>query len=1115
VVPGTTAGDIVSLTNNISAARTVTIDSGGFPVMGTLNIGDSTTAFFAFTLTAAAGEGLILDNGGNGAHIVQPVTTASDVISTPILLQDNLTVTNKSTLTISEGIFDDGNGRSLTKTGAGKLTLSGTTANAYTGLTTVSAGVLSLVKTAGLNAVPGDILVTGTGQLALGANNQVADTANVTLNNVSPASTATVWLEGGFSETVNNFTNISLTGSDMGGLTINGTLYIPMSGTGTGASGTNTASRVNSAKVTTVGTAIFSGGTIWVLSGQTGSSTFNVGGGGLFLTNATIRFGNDSAPGTFVTLMSLGGDLTASGTNPLNIGPIFTTRANAQIDLGGVTRNFNIVDGSTTIDPVIQNGGLNKTGNGTLTLSATNTYTGGTTVTGGTLALKGGGTLASSQISVTSAGFSLASATNSLVINNNFNLNTATLSLTPNPALTNIVVANLNISGATNLINIASVPGLNYPAQIHLISYTTASGLTNANNTFVNLGLTLPTAGNPAGYLTNNAANNSVDLVLTAGPAPIIPVTWRGNVNGNWDLTTSNWVNSASPATANNFANSALTVFDDTATGTTTINLTTNVFPGSLLVSNLAQTYVFTGAGGVGGTVGLNKQNSGTLVVDNTGTNNFSGAIIIAGGVVQIGNNDTNGSLPATTLITDNGSLALNRTDNKLVLSNAIAGTGSISNNSSGTVTLSGIISTTGAGATVVNNSGVMVLAGANTYLNGATIINGGILQINAAANMGDKSSPFTINNGTLEVTTNVFATSRQFFLGSANSTIQMDLGANLNPSSALTGFGFSGTGTLNKTGPGVLWLSGANNYTGDTVISAGTLLLTGTGTLGSGAYAGNITDNGTLFFSNTVAQVLSGVLSGAGSLTKNAAGILTLSGVNTFSGKTVVSGGTLALTGSAALATTNLSLGANGILDVSALTSAFTLGSGQTLSGTAATGTINGSVNLGSGNLAVTYTNGTPTLAIANGNLTLNNNAATVTVNGTNALAVGSYQLIAPGTAGTVSGSVASSTVTILGAGAGASASLQIVGGGLNLVIAAAQPHFGGITRLPDNNFQLTFTGPASQTYTVHATTNLTLTPISSWPVVGSGTFSAGANTFTDLSATNYSQQFYNITTP
>src|ERR1700744_1134390 len=36
LVPGTTAGDIVSLTNNISAARTVTIDSGAFPLLGTL-----------------------------------------------------------------------------------------------------------------------------------------------------------------------------------------------------------------------------------------------------------------------------------------------------------------------------------------------------------------------------------------------------------------------------------------------------------------------------------------------------------------------------------------------------------------------------------------------------------------------------------------------------------------------------------------------------------------------------------------------------------------------------------------------------------------------------------------------------------------------------------------------------------------------------------------------------------------------------------------------------------------------------------------------------------------------------------------------------------------------
>lgn len=1113
-VPGTTAGDVVSLTNNITAPRTVTIDSGSLPIIGTLNLGDSGTAFFPFTLTAVSGEGFYFNNNGSGASLVQAVTTTNDVISAPILLQDNLTITNKSGLTISEGIFDDGNARTLTKTGAGNLTFSGNTANAYTGLTTVSAGTLTVAKT-NVVGIAGDLLINGTGAVVLVFANEIAPTANVTITALSPVSTASPWANGGVAKTVNNFTNNALTGSDMGNLTVNGILYSPMSGTGTGVSGTNTASRVNSLRMTSAGTAIFSGGTIWVLSSQSGSSTFIVGSGGLSLANSSIRFGNDSAPGSFLALLNLGGDFTSSGSSAFKLGPIFATRANAQVDLGGVTRNFNITSGTTAIEPVIQNGGLNKTGSGTLTLSASNSYTGDTTVTGGTLALTGAGTLSSSQVSITSAGFDLSGATNSLLINNNLNLNTTTLAFTPNLILTNIVTANLNVSGATNTITIASVPGLLYPAQIHLISYTTATGLTNANNTLAKLGLVLPTLGSPVGYLTNNAANSSLDLVLTAGPAPLLPVTWRGNVNGNWDLTTSNWVVTATPASAAAFANSAPTVFDDTATGTTTVSLTTNLFPGSLVVSNVTKSYIFNGTGGISGTIGLSKQGAGTLVIDNTGTNNFAGAITISSGILQIGNGDTNGNLPVLTSITDNGVLAFNRTDSVLVLSNAITGTGSISNNGSGTVTQTGIISNVG--GAVVNNSGILVLGGANTYTNGATIINGGIIQINAAANMGDKSSPFTINNGTFEILSNTFASSRQFNLGSVNSTFQMDGTANFNPSGGLTGVGIAGTGTLNLSGSGTLLLTGTNTYSGNTFIHSGILSLTGVGQLSRGNYAGNITNNGTLSFANTVAQTLAGVIAGNGNLTKSAAGVLTLTAANPYTGNITVSGGTLALTGTASIASTNLSLGAGGILNVANLTTPLTLVSGQTLTGTAATGTINGSVNLGAGALAVTYTNGTPTLLFSNGTFTLNNNKATITVTGTNVLAVGSYQIIAPGTGGTVSGTVASSVVTILGSNAGSPAALQIVGGGLNLVISApsTQPKFSGVVRLPDNNFQLSFTGPSSQTYTVHATTNLTLTPASSWPVIGTGTFSAGANTFSDLSATNYPQQFYLITTP
>jgi autotransporter-associated beta strand protein len=166
----------------------------------------------------------------------------------------------------------------------------------------------------------------------------------------------------------------------------------------------------------------------------------------------------------------------------------------------------------------------------------------------------------------------------------------------------------------------------------------------------------------------------------------------------------------------------------------------------------------------------------------------------------------------------------------------------------------------------------------------------------------------------------------------------------------------------------------------------------------------------------------------------------LFLTGTNTYTGNTLVTNGTLALTGSASISNTpSISISSGTTFDVSGLTSAFTLGAGQTLTGLGATGTFAGSATLAAGAITLNY-NGTPTLTVTNGTLTLNNNSLTVTNLGT-ILNAGSYKLISAassGSVGAVAGAVGSSTVNVLGAGAsgGALTTLKIVGGELYLVV-------------------------------------------------------------------------------
>ncbi|KHO74030.1 AIDA autotransporter [Salmonella enterica subsp. enterica serovar Infantis] len=92
------------------------------------------------------------------------------------------------------------------------------------------------------------------------------------------------------------------------------------------------------------------------------------------------------------------------------------------------------------------------------------------------------------------------------------------------------------------------------------------------------------------------------------------------------------------------------------------------------------------------------------------------------------------------------------------------------------------------------------------------------------------------------------------------------------------------GSGSLVKTGTGELTLSGDNTYSGGTTISDGTLTADHADSLGTGAVAN----------SGVLQGELKNTLSGSGSLVKTGTGELTLSGDNSYSGGTTITGGTL-----------------------------------------------------------------------------------------------------------------------------------------------------------------------------------------------------------------------------
>jgi T5SS/PEP-CTERM-associated repeat protein len=185
----------------------------------------------------------------------------------------------------------------------------------------------------------------------------------------------------------------------------------------------------------------------------------------------------------------------------------------------------------------------------------------------------------------------------------------------------------------------------------------------------------------------------------------------------------------------------------------------------------------------------------------------------------------------------------------------------------------------------------------------------------------------------------------------------------NFNQSNAVTiAADISGNGALNFYGTGAVSLSGSNSFTAGITQQANTTLVLdnasalGTGTLTqidataqtvvntSGTIAnamslynlrfqtgatlsGAITLNNAIFNVDTgQSAVLGGILSGAGGITKNGFGTLTVSGANIFTGATFLNNGTLVTTTTSALGTGNVTLNAGTIQINSALNLAGTL---------------------------------------------------------------------------------------------------------------------------------------------------------------------------------------------
>ena len=368
-------------------------------------------------------------------------------------------------------------------------------------------------------------------------------------------------------------------------------------------------------------------------------------------------------------------------------------------------------------------GGLTKSGAGTLVLDNTASAIGGTlrvnegtlvpgTISVGTFDLDGGTTL-----------FKVG-ATNDVVTAANLTISRpSTVSLVPREALT-------------------------APVSYTLVDYSGTIG--------GNLGdVTLATNPHITASLEDDTANTLLKVNVTAADS----VVWRGTSGGTWDVgTTESWVLGSDGATATKYYDFDVVKFDDSGLAVPAVTLAGVIQPAVLTVGNTTGTYTFLGDG-ITGTTGLTKTGAGGLVLANSNT--YSGAVVIEGGTVTVGDGTTNGTLGGTGAITvaAGATLACDRSDT-VPLNRVVEGEGSLVQNGIGTVAVP--VRQTYTGGTTVNSGIVDLTAGGGSIgtIRGTVTVNaGGILRLStgdATGYAGDATALTVINlaGGTLDINT-------------------------------------------------------------------------------------------------------------------------------------------------------------------------------------------------------------------------------------------------------------------------------------------------------------------------------------------------------------------------
>ena len=949
VLNSSTTGVLQTINNSFSLSGTRTFTTTATGAGGNLLLGGTIDGSGGLT---AAGGGSVMLTGANtysggttvnsGATLQVGDGNVSGSVTGNITDNGSL-VFNRADSPVYGGIIS-GSG-SLSLIGTGTVSLTG--ANNYSGGTTIGAAARLQFGNGGTGgSVAGNISVVSNGMLVFnrsdnfsfagvisgGGSLRVTGTGIATLTGASNFSGGTQIDNGATLQIGDGTASPNGTGSITGLISDSGTLVFNRAAdytfggsiNGTGVLALNVGVLRLTAAQSNFGQTQINNGSALVAtvdSAVSASSVVNLSAAGsrLDLSNHSQFAAGLLGPGRIYSFDGTGQNGSAGSLT------VLTAAGQSYIFSGSIG----------DIDPKFS---FTKMGAGTQIFSGTSSYTGGTTITQGTLQF------ATSTSPNTSPGNTMTvnpGATLAVNYGGGSDVTPAQVAAMLQVAKTTFVDAtavfafdttNAGAGGTSTYANAltrnSSITKLGFGTLVLTSVGNTYAGATTVSGGKLSVGVAnaIPATSNasigPAGTLDLGSFNNSVAGVQLTGGS----ITGSGVLTSAsaFDLqvgTVSAGLGGSAGLTKTSAGTVTLSSSNSTYTGATTLNGGTlaigslNAIPSgsSLTIASGATLDLGTFNDSVAG-VQLNGGNiTGTGQLTSTGTYNAqSGSVSAnlagAAGLTQAGP----------------GTLTLGGSNNIYTGPTAINGgtlllTGKITG-SPISVAAGGVLSETAAGSlsgasALTVSGGAATLAGTNNTYSGATTINSGTLQSPSDAALSPNSALAVNGTGTLalsyggaadytEAQVAALLAKPSTTFGAATATVGFDTanlgaGGTASYSTALT-MG----GGVTKLGVGTLILSGANTFTGQTSINAGTLQLGNGGGTGQLPATGAVTNNGSLVFnrSNTVAQGIDfGPISGSGQLIKNGSGTLILSGANTYTGETFVNSGTLQLTSSLA----------------------------------------------------------------------------------------------------------------------------------------------------------------------------------------------------------------------